>query len=247
MDDKELEKFAKEFEIEQKQTPEEMWRVWNNSKSPQDLSNIIHQFHPLINKFLQVYKNNPIDDTVIKADLTTQVIKGIEGYNPKHGVRLITYIYPYLQKTSRFVQQNSNAVRIPENKIQMVTTFNNSFNDLKSKFHREPSVSELADDLSWSIKDTERMMTMNPDNITGSFFDVSKLGIESKKDNLDRSMIYAFYYDLPVNEQKIFEYSTGYLGTPIIDNNEICKRLNMLEGDVVATKIKISRILKKYI
>lgn len=244
---KDLEKLAAELAKELGNTPEVLWAQWNKTKDKEDLSRVVHQFDPLINKTLQQYRDNPIDDSIIQGEIQRLTIEGIKKYDPSKGTKLITAIFPWLQKTSRFVQQNSNVIRIPEHKVMEITTFKNAKMDLENKLGREPTNVEVADDLSWNIKNVERMEKMLSKSIPSNFFDIGRLAVQNPQENLDRDMIHYFYYDLPSEQQLIFESSTGYLGKPLLTIPQMSQKFKKTPYEIKKTKEEIAGKLKEII
>jgi hypothetical protein len=45
-------------------------------------------------------------------------------------------------------------------------------------------------------------------------------------------MVDFVYHDLAPKQKKLFEYTTGYRGTPVLDNAAIMKRLKMTQGQL---------------
>ena len=243
----EIEKEAKDLKNKLQNTPEDLFKIWEKDPSPKNMSSILNCFNPLLNKTLQRYRSNPIDDQIILGDLKSHFVDAVETYDPKKGVKLITHIFPHLQKTSRFVQQNSGAIRIPENQLSNIRNFNQAKDDLKRNLNRDPLIDEIADEMGLPIKNVVRITKMISSGVPSELLNLGMISNESSENNFDQNMIMNFYYDLDNTDKKVFQYTTGYLGNEILSTNEISKKINRTPEFIEIRKKILATNLYKYI
>jgi DNA-directed RNA polymerase specialized sigma subunit len=218
----------------------ELWNVWNKSKSSIDLQNLINQLDPLIQAEV-----NRRAGTLARPLLVTQAqvlaAKAIKNFDPSKNVKLSTHVTNQLQKLSRVNYAHQNAARIPEHTMLQFHSFNLAKEDLKEDLGRDPTSQEMADQLKWSPKKVEQFQTQfgraelleSIDSPSGMFVAATH----------DPRIDYA-YYGMSPRQQKIFEYTTGYLGSEQLSNTQIIKKLGITQGILSYEKTKIREMLK---
>lgn len=218
----------------------EAWEKWHASQSPMDLQELITKLNPLIQSEV-----NRRAGTLARPMLVTQArvlaVKAIKSFDPARGVKLSTHVTNQLQKLSRVNYAHQNAARIPEHSMLQFHTYRVAKEDFQTDNGRDPSISELADSLKWSTKKLEQFQTQ---------FERSEL-LESKETpsdmfvphNHDPRIDYV-YYSLSPQQQRIFEYTTGYLGTPIIKSAAIKTKLGITQGVLSYEKNKIKKAMQ---
>ena len=218
----------------------ELWNAWNKTKNSIDLQNLINQLDPLIQAEV-----NRRAGTLARPLLVTQArvlaAKAVENFDPKKGVKLSTHVTNQLQKLSRVNYAHQNAARIPEHTMLQFHSFNLAKEDLKEDLGRDPTIHEMADQLKWSPKKVEQFQTQfdraelleSIDTPAGMFVAATH----------DPRIDYA-YHSMSPRQQKIFEYSTGYLGCPRLSNTQIIKKLEITQGILSYEKSKIKEMLK---
>jgi DNA-directed RNA polymerase specialized sigma subunit len=120
-------------------------------------------------------------------------------------------------------------------------SFNLAKEDLKEDLGRDPTSQEMADQLKWSPKKVEQFQTQfgraelleSIDSPSGMFVAATH----------DPRIDYA-YYGMSPRQQKIFEYTTGYLGSEQLSNTQIIKKLGITQGILSYEKTKIREMLK---
>lgn len=218
----------------------ELWHKWNKSKTPHDLEALIKQLNPLIQSEV-----NKRAGTLARPMLETQAkvlaVKAIKNFDPNRGVKLSTHAINQLQKLSRVNYAHQNAARIPEHSMLQFHTFNVAKEDFKTDHGREPSTIELADTLKWSPRKIEQFTTQfGRAELLESIDTPADLFVPHQH---DPKLSYA-YHSMSPRQQKIFEYSTGYLGSPELSNTKIMKKLKITQGVLSYEKNKIKKMLK---
>ena len=218
----------------------ELWNAWNKTKSPADLQNLINQLDPLIQAEV-----NRRAGTLARPVLVTQAqvltAKAIQNFDPKKNVKLSTHVTNQLQKLSRVNYAHQNAARIPEHTMLQFHSFNLAKEDLKEDLGRDPTIHEMADQLKWSPKKIEQFQTQfGRSELLESIDSPSGMFVAATH---DPRIDYA-YHSMSPRQQKIFEYSTGYLGCERLSNAQIIKKLGITQGILSYEKTKIKDMLK---
>lgn len=224
----------------------ELWKTWKaNGEQPRDLQPLLRSFKPLIRSKVNVYKGKVkmIPDSAIESEFQLRFVDALRSYNPDKG-SLGTYIYRYLDKAKRFIVENQNVGRIPENRVYKIKLFNQAKDDLTEELGTEPTVAEIAQRLNWKVAETERMDSeLRNDLMTQGFEDDPYALTPSKSEEVLR----LFKYELTGNERAVYEHLTGYGKPRLTSTGAIAKSLKMPDYQVSRLKNAIQKKLKRYI
>lgn len=221
------------------------YELWKSDPNPKTFKPVLEAIEPTIRYALA--SNNSLGDSLIETKAKVLAAKAIKKFDPSYGVGLPTYVSSQLQKLSRVIRDSRNPIKIPERKLFAAAELAKSENEFKEKYNREPSTQELADFSGIPIKTIANVRknfvkqvsegnyytTDSADDSVGS---VSEEGKESA-DFTEEAMNYV-YHNLAPRDQKIMEYSTGFLGSDKLETKHIAKKLNISQS-------QISRILAK--
>lgn len=95
------------------------------------------------------------------------LIKAAKRFDETKGFKFISYAVWWIrQAILQALAEHSRIVRLPLNKITTANKVNKTFNELLQKFHREPSVEEIADELKIAPKDVQRVIVDNERKIS---------------------------------------------------------------------------------
>lgn len=221
----------------------ESWERWRKTNSKQELQYLLTNLQPQINMAVGNYYNSGLPLPVLKAEAKRLILEALETYDPSKGT-LKNYISVYLQKLYRFVNNNQNAIRLPENHRLELSTLKKVQADFQLRYDREPTAVELADELGWSLdKVTTLLKEIRTPIILGSdAWDRKTLGDDLEIRN-------AFEYasaKLRPEEIKVMEYSTG-MGNTQLGTGDIAKELGKSPAWVSTTKNKIAQLLQEYL
>ena len=113
---------------------------------------------------------------------------------------------------------------------------------MEDRFGREPTDAEVADELSWSLKEVNRLRNelSRADIINfGDDYSYGDLGIMSNKTN---EVIRMVYMDSTPDEKFIIEHTYNISGKKQLSLKDIAKKLRVSESKV---KIMVSNIKNK--
>jgi len=95
------------------------------------------------------------------------LIKAAKRFDETKGFKFISYAVWWIrQSILQALAEHSRIVRLPLNKITTANKVNKTFNELLQKFHREPSIDEIADELKIAPKDVQRVIVNNERKIS---------------------------------------------------------------------------------
>lgn len=221
----------------------ESWERWKKTRSKQELQYLLNSLQPQINMAVGKYYNSGLPLPVMKAEAQRLVLEALETYDPSKGT-LKNYATVYLQKLYRYVNNNQNAIRLPENHRLELSTLKKVQADFELRYDREPSVPELADELGWPMdKVTTLLKEIKSPLILGSdAWDRKIMGDDIEIHN-------AFEYaksKLRPEEIKVMEYATG-LQPEEMGTGAIAAQLGKSPAWVSTTKAKIAQLLQEYL
>jgi len=223
-----------------------MWKAWKDGgESVSDLHPLLRSFGPLIRAKTNVYKGKVkmIPDAAIEAEFQLRFVDALRSYDPEKGA-LGTYVYRYLDKAKRFIVENQNVGRIPENRVYRIKEFTSAREDLHEDLGRPPTVKEMADKLGWSNAEAERMDSeLRSDFLTQGFEEDPYALTPSKSEEVLR----LFKYELTGNEREVYEYLTGMGKPQTTSTGAIAKRLKMPDYKVSRLKSAIQKKLRRYL
>jgi len=160
-------------------------------------------------------------------------MKAIDTFDVSKKAAFNTHLTNYLKKLFRFVSDNQNIAKIPEQRIRKINLFQIETAKLEDRLGREPTEAELADSLAWSIKEVHRMKKeLSRAEILefGEDSSYADLGINSNAVQRALSIVYT---DASPEEKYILEYTTN-----IVNNKkhksvtDIAKKLKLSESRV---------------
>ncbi len=128
----------------------ELWRRYK-SGDHMALREIQNQYKPLVLSQLRTYSKAVLPASALQAEAYKLIKKAMDTYDPNKGP-LSAHIKTYMQKMYRYVNDNQNLVRLPENYKLDVSKFNENRTALQEELDRAPTVGELAQSLGWSPK-----------------------------------------------------------------------------------------------
>jgi len=223
-----------------------LWKAWvDGGRQPRDLQPLLRSFRPMIRSKVNVYKGRVkmIPDSAIETEFQLRFVDALKSYDPSKG-SLGTYVYRYLDKAKRFIVENQNIGRIPENRIYKIKQYTTAKDELAEELGREPDVKEVAEKLGWKMAEAERMDSeLRSDFMTQGFEDDPFSLTPSKSEEVLR----LFKYELTDNEREVYEYLTGYGKPHITSTGEIAKRMKMPDYQVSRLKSVIQKKLKRYL
>jgi RNA polymerase primary sigma factor len=95
------------------------------------------------------------------------LIKAANRFDETKGFKFISYAVWWIrQSILQALAEHSRIVRLPLNKITTSNKVHRTFFELLQKYHREPSIQEIADELKIAPKDVQKVINKSEKNIS---------------------------------------------------------------------------------
>ena len=223
----------------------ELWTEWDkNGRKTEDLGPLLRSFKPMIMSKARVYQGKVrIPDSAIQMEFQKQFVNALHSYDPAKGA-LGTYVYRYLDKGKRWIVENQNTGRIPENRAYKIKIYSNAVEELKEELGRPPENPEISKRLGWSLPEVDRMDSeLRSDLIQQSFEEDPYSFTPSKTEEV----LKLFKYELSGDQRAVYEHLTGYGRPQITSTNDIAKKLKIKDYQVSRIKGQIESKLRRHL
>lgn len=201
---------------------------------------VLKELQPTIDSALKRYA---ADDPAYVTQARLLALDAVKTYDPSKKAALSTHVFNNLQRLQRISAQRGNLVKVPENAALQRRVIDRARDSFIADNGIEPTTEELADmtgmpmdrihKLSQYVGVTSESRTM--DDKGDSLYAKQTKALEL----YDRYI----YDELDRTDKKIYEWSTGYGGAPIINRAEMAKRLGISQA---AVSQRASRIESKF-
>ncbi len=198
------------------------------------------------------------------------LIKAAKRFDETKGFKFISYAVWWIrQSILQALAEHSRIVRLPLNKITTANKVNRTFFELLQKYHREPSVKEIADELKIAPKDVQRVIAntdrnvsmdapINEDESMSLYNIMSSDGYDSPEKELIRQSLTTelkrILATLPYREAEIIKQYYGLEMQHPLTLEEIGanfditrERVRQLKSRTLKILKRKSKILKKYL
>ena len=173
-------------------------------------------------------------------------LKSLSGYDPNQGTALPSYIYNRLQGLRRISADRGNFIHVPEKSALERRQLEEIKKDYMLENGAEPSLSMLADLSGFPLNKVSRLMSIYGTTSTSATRGESGDSLVAQKRTATELYNDSFYLDLPEMDKKIYEWSTGYKGSPMLARATMAKRLGISEAAVSQHASKINRMAAKF-
>lgn len=217
----------------------ELWRQWKTTGRADVLALLLTRLQPLVHREVGKWQST-VPPAALESKGRHLVVEALKTYDPNRGAAIGTHITSRLRKLSRHVYPYQNVARLPENKQLLYNTFTVAQSQLVDELGRDPTTSELADNLMWTQKKvTDFQRSFGRREL------VESEGV-TLEDGQERSMLTDFYYHgLPPDDKKLFEDITGYGGKPPQSNIQLRQKYKLSQGQLSYKKRKFIEQIKR--
>jgi len=210
----------------------ELWREWKRTGSSMTLKKLLDRLQPLI--YREVGKwGSTVPPAALESKGRLLTVEALKNYNPNMEAAIGTHVTARLRKLSRYVYPHQNVARLPENKQLMFNTVSVASNNLQDTLGREPTVTELADELKWTPKKVSDFQSA-----FGRRELVESEGAFMETDDDTSTLTDFFYHGLPPSDQSLFEDITGYGGKRAMSNTQLRRKYKLTQGQLSYKKRK---------
>lgn len=173
-------------------------------------------------------------------------LKSLDGFDPNLGTSLNTYVYNRLQSLRRLSADRGNFIHVPEKSALERRQLEEIKKDYILETGTEPSLSMLADKSGFPLEKVGRLMSIFGTTSTSATRGEHGDSLEAKKRDAEKLYIDTFYNELPEIDKKIYEWSTGYRGSPRLDRATMSSKLGISEAAISQHAHKIDRQAAKF-
>ena len=209
------------------------WKKWKRTKNPVYLNDLLRSMEPYLQSHVNKFATSPLPRPALESQARILAVKGFQTYNPNMGAALNTHLGHELKHLTRYVLEYQNVGKIPENRGIAISRFQNVKSNLLEELGREPTTTELADRLQWSMAEVERMQSelrQDLNIIQGkeeAFFDTGYNVTDKTHEAVE-----FVYYSVDPEKKKILEYWFGLGGVPKINVDEMAVKLHKTPAQI---------------
>ncbi len=223
----------------------ELWTAWKKGgMQHEDLKPLLRSFRPMIKSKANIFARKVrIPPSAIDMTFQIEFVNALKSYDPSKG-SLGTYVYRYLDKGRRWVTENQNVGRIPENRVYEIRRYQDAVEDLKEELGEPPTQDQIAKKLGWSKNEVDRMDSELRNDLVTQGFEEDPFSITPSK---TEETLRLFKYELSGEQKEVYAYLTGYGKPKTLSTSEIAKKLGKKDYQVSRIKNQIYLKLKKHL
>ena len=221
-------------------------KQWQQDSNPAALAKLVMRYQPVVNSVVNKYKTTGVSVPTLRAKASTQLLKALGSYDVSKGASPTTHIWNNLQKVQRIAGESLQSGHIPEYRSLKKSTFTTIRDNMIDRLGYEPSVKEMADELSWSQKEVSRMNSELNGETTASGADFDFYGNSVTGESRDMELVNYMYHDLNNKDKVIVEHTFGLGGKKILNNKLLAKKLKTNEMNVHRSKKRLADNIREY-
>jgi len=211
-----------------------VWREWKRMPTPQNLDTVLKQLDPIIQTEVNRWSGT-LARPLLEIEAKRLAAEAIHSYRPGGGAALATHVTNRLKKLSRQLYTHQDVARIPEYQRIKYNTFVSAQAKLEDKFGRPPTTNELTDELGWTRPYLQRFQK----SIRREFLESGDPPPMFESTSDDSGLIDFVYNDMSPQDKLIFQHTTGYGGSSVLNNAQLRKKLKLTQGQLSYRKRKL--------
>lgn len=199
---------------------------------------LIDRHGDLLRRKADAFSRAPVPTSVIQAQAIKMLRLSADRFKPSGGAAFRTFLDHNVRLT-RFANATKSVARIPEHRALLIRRYTAAREALRADRDREPTATELAEDLGWSVNDVSEMETaMSRRSLAGSGMEFDQVsGVEDRFAETAEFL----YFALSPQEQLVWDYSLGKHGKPRLASvPEIAAKSGLTTDRVYAIKRDIA-------
>jgi len=190
-----------------------LYHEWKQTQSPKAYHELYTSMKPLIYDAAKKASNGSnVPESAHQIWAAQNFYDALRTYKPTMGTALNTHVYNAVhQKAKRLNYLYQNLGHIPEPRAMQIGLYQNIHENMRSDLGREPSAAEVADKLSWGVKDVVNIQKELQKEMA------MDLGAEEHgvfESSVDDEILDYIYYELNPEEQLVYSYVFGKHGKP---------------------------------
>ena len=212
----------------EKQHEVETFAKWQKTNDPAQFRALYSSMKPLIYDAAKKasYGSN-LPESAHRAWAAQSFYDALRTFKPGGGASLQTHVYGAVhQKAKRLNYMYQNLAYIPEPRSMQIGVYQNESSNLRESLGRDPTASEIAARLSWSIKDVERIQKEIHKDLAMEE-GTEEMGVFEGPET--EEVLEQLYDDLTLEEQQVYDHVFGKHGKP-----KATKANNKIDYDRIA-------------
>jgi len=203
--------------------------AWRRQPSPATAGALLKAVRPVIDTAVTTYA--PGSSPAVAGRAKLMALAAMQRYDPRQ-MRLRSFLLSQLQSLRRVGREGAEPIRWPERIVLDLHNIERSRRELEDRLGRDPTTSELSDYSGLSPLRISRIRQAKPALSEGSLerrrSELGSGGAMPPVANPDDDAWTEFvYHDLAPNEQKIFEWTTGYRGAERLSSQAIADKFGL--------------------
>lgn len=234
----------------------ELWKKWKDGgKKPEDLTPLLKSFKPMIQARVNVFRGSEVPSSAIEQKNKEALYTALDTWNPSKGTQLQTWVWQHFKRTQRFVDENKNFARIPENISKNIGPFNALKAELAEQLGHEPDVQTIHDHIVkngheklgiLSKKDIIRLNRDQRKSLIQKGFEMDYM-MKDDLDPRDEEVKHLIVYELTPDERTVHEFTFGLNGHPQLSPGDIAKRTGFDPTKVSKLRTSIHKKMLPYL
>lgn len=234
---------------ERRQLDLELWQRWKaGGQKPDDLKPLFTQFRGTIRSQVNQWAGRvEVPPVAIQAEFNKQFVRALDTYDPTKGANLNTWVNTNLNKGGRWVKNRQNLARIVETRAgRKIGQYQATYAHLDEAYGREPTTTELAENLGWSPKEVATLQKEMRKSHVASQFEIDPVDVMPSR---EKEALHTVRYgnELSPEEQLVFDYTLGWNGKPELGTVAAARQLGFSPTKVSNLKKSITKKISRYL
>lgn len=222
------------------------WEKWKQTGKGEYLTDLMHSLNPLLSSQVRKFSGSNLPQSALESEAQSLAVKALRTYDPTKGAALGTHVTNELRHINRYVAEYQNIGRIPEARVLAISKFNNVKSHLEQELGREANVHELADALSWSPQEVERMQRELRKDLTDPEGKDGFFNLVFHTTDRDLTAVHFVHFSAPNDEKLLLEYLFGIGGKPqITSTRELAQKLGKSENTIRSMQKKLAQKIRE--
>jgi DNA-directed RNA polymerase specialized sigma subunit len=226
----------------------ETFHNWQNKKDDASREQLLEAIMPIVRDNVQQVSG--ADKHYMTMQGKILAIKAMERYDPTQS-SVATYLNRQLMPLRRTARQQMNILSIPDRMLSAAQQLEGAETELEDRFGRMPTTAELADHMSISVKQIERIRRLAHARNTGNMGAPDEEGgVKSPEVRHNLDIKYRHEYVLSALEsdpvsQVIYEADNSLHGRKPMSTAALSSKLHISPGAVSQRRNKINQLMNQ--
>jgi DNA-directed RNA polymerase specialized sigma subunit len=216
------------------------YQEWEANPSDENYNNLMGYLKPTIDSGMASYAGGR---NSLRTRANILASESLNTFDPEKA-SLKTHVFNNLKRLQRYQAERGSVVHVPENvRVDSAKIYRYTL-EYKDKTGNEPSNAQIADHLGMSAKRVQKARYGGEVSESQTVMDKGDLPGTQKR-TTDQVWADYVYHDLDSTNQKIFEWTLGYGGAPVLSKKEIAYKLKISPAAVSQRSATIRKQLEK--